>query len=335
MLDPARAAFRIADLSTLWLTVHAFERDAVRVRQRRRRRGSRSRRCRARTFTGASRWSGARCRPSRARSPFASTCAIAAAAAARACRRPRLPIGASRRADPRRAGRRRCSASATLVRVRAQGRRRVRDPRGRPRPRPRRRGRGPVGPRGRRDRRGRRRLPAEGRGGEGARRRRTTSTEAADDRPPHPRVVSRSPLLAIAAGRWPAPPSARCGCRTCGATCSPTSPRRSSTSSCRTPAMGAEELETGIAIPMEVGARGPARRAPHPLDVAARRRAGHGRVRARRRLLPLAPVRRRARRAGRGAAAAGHRPAAALEPDRPAERDLRVHARSGRRAPPT
>jgi cobalt-zinc-cadmium efflux system membrane fusion protein len=33
MLDPAVPAFRIADLSTLWLTVHAFERDAVRVRQ--------------------------------------------------------------------------------------------------------------------------------------------------------------------------------------------------------------------------------------------------------------------------------------------------------------
>ncbi len=31
MLDPATPAFRIGDLSTLWLTVHAFERDAVRV----------------------------------------------------------------------------------------------------------------------------------------------------------------------------------------------------------------------------------------------------------------------------------------------------------------
>lgn len=33
MLDPATPAFRIANLSTLWLTVHAFERDAVRIRQ--------------------------------------------------------------------------------------------------------------------------------------------------------------------------------------------------------------------------------------------------------------------------------------------------------------
>ncbi len=33
MLDPATPAFRIGDLSTLWLTVHAFERDAVRVKQ--------------------------------------------------------------------------------------------------------------------------------------------------------------------------------------------------------------------------------------------------------------------------------------------------------------
>ena len=33
MLDPAAPAFRIGDLSTLWLTVHASERDAVRIRQ--------------------------------------------------------------------------------------------------------------------------------------------------------------------------------------------------------------------------------------------------------------------------------------------------------------
>jgi cobalt-zinc-cadmium efflux system membrane fusion protein len=32
MLDPARPAFRIGNLSTLWLTVHAFERDAVRIK---------------------------------------------------------------------------------------------------------------------------------------------------------------------------------------------------------------------------------------------------------------------------------------------------------------
>jgi cobalt-zinc-cadmium efflux system membrane fusion protein len=31
MLDPATPAFRVGDLSTLWLTVHAFERDAVRI----------------------------------------------------------------------------------------------------------------------------------------------------------------------------------------------------------------------------------------------------------------------------------------------------------------
>jgi cobalt-zinc-cadmium efflux system membrane fusion protein len=33
MLDPATSAFRVGNLSTLWLTVHAFERDAVRIRQ--------------------------------------------------------------------------------------------------------------------------------------------------------------------------------------------------------------------------------------------------------------------------------------------------------------
>jgi cobalt-zinc-cadmium efflux system membrane fusion protein len=31
MLDPATPAYRIANVSTLWLTVHAFERDAVRI----------------------------------------------------------------------------------------------------------------------------------------------------------------------------------------------------------------------------------------------------------------------------------------------------------------
>jgi cobalt-zinc-cadmium efflux system membrane fusion protein len=33
LLDPSAPAFRIGNLSTLWLTVHAFERDAVRIRQ--------------------------------------------------------------------------------------------------------------------------------------------------------------------------------------------------------------------------------------------------------------------------------------------------------------
>jgi cobalt-zinc-cadmium efflux system membrane fusion protein len=33
MLDPSAPTFRIGKLSTLWLTVHAFERDAVRIRQ--------------------------------------------------------------------------------------------------------------------------------------------------------------------------------------------------------------------------------------------------------------------------------------------------------------
>lgn len=33
MLDPTTAAFRVGDLSTLWLSGHAFERDAVRIRK--------------------------------------------------------------------------------------------------------------------------------------------------------------------------------------------------------------------------------------------------------------------------------------------------------------
>jgi cobalt-zinc-cadmium efflux system membrane fusion protein len=33
MLDPATPAFRVGNLSTLWLTVHAFERDAIRIQK--------------------------------------------------------------------------------------------------------------------------------------------------------------------------------------------------------------------------------------------------------------------------------------------------------------
>ena len=33
MLDPATPAFRVGNLSTLWLTVHAFERDAIRIQE--------------------------------------------------------------------------------------------------------------------------------------------------------------------------------------------------------------------------------------------------------------------------------------------------------------
>jgi cobalt-zinc-cadmium efflux system membrane fusion protein len=33
LIEPGHALFRIADLSRLWLTVHAFERDAIRVQQ--------------------------------------------------------------------------------------------------------------------------------------------------------------------------------------------------------------------------------------------------------------------------------------------------------------
>ena len=73
-------------------------------------------------------------------------------------------------------------------------------------------------------------------------------------------------------------------------------------------AMGAEELETAIAIPLEVALAGSARRAPRAIELAARRRAGHDRIRAERRLLPLAAVRRRARRAGVRAASAGTDP---------------------------
>ena len=73
-------------------------------------------------------------------------------------------------------------------------------------------------------------------------------------------------------------------------------------------------------------AQRPARRAAHPVHLAARRGPDHGRVRFRGRLQPVAPVRRRARRPGRRADAARDRRAAPVEPHRPPERDLRVHA---------
>ena len=62
------------------------------------------------------------------------------------------------------------------------------------------------------------------------------------------------------------------------------------------PAMGAEELETGIAVPMEVALAGLPAGAARAVQLAARRVPGDGRVRAGRRLLPLAPARGRARR---------------------------------------
>ena len=97
------------------------------------------------------------------------------------------------------------------------------------------------------------------------------------------------------------------------------------------PAMGAEELETAIAIPLEVAARGSARRPARPIQLPARRGPGHDRVRAKRRLLPLSPVRRGAGRAGERAASRRDRSAAHLQPDGSIERNLRVHARSGAR----
>src|SRR4029434_10536226 len=60
------------------------------------------------------------------------------------------------------------------------------------------------------------------------------------------------------------------------------------------PAMGAEELETGIAIPLEVALAGPPKGADILVKFSARRRPVDDRVRAGRRLLSLAPARGRA-----------------------------------------
>jgi hypothetical protein len=55
------------------------------------------------------------------------------------------------------------------------------------------------------------------------------------------------------------------------------------------PAMGAEELETAIATPLEVELAG---RATDPLQLPVGRRTGHDRVRTGRGLLPVPAVRR-------------------------------------------
>ena len=81
------------------------------------------------------------------------------------------------------------------------------------------------------------------------------STEARHDRAPDSRVVSRAAPDG-AARRGGRGSRRRSGSRTCGATCSRICPRRSSTSSCRTRRWDAEELETAIAIPLEVALAG-------------------------------------------------------------------------------
>ena len=99
--------------------------------------------------------------------------------------------------------------------------------------------------------------------------------------------------------------------------------------------MGAEELETAIAIPLEVALAG----LPDVRRVRSNSQLGVAQV-----TIEFEPdadyyrsrqfVAERVAQAG-AAAAAGHRPAADLEPHRAPERDLRVHARSraGRRRP--
>ena len=85
----------------------------------------------------------------------------------------------------------------------------------------------------------------------------------------HPRLLRQA---AARAGRWswPAPRSAWSRSRSCGATCSPTSSAPVFNVIVQNPAMGAEELEAAIAIPLEVGPGRAALRAPHPVQLAAR-----------------------------------------------------------------
>ncbi len=97
MLDPAAPAFRIGNLSTLWLTVHAFERDAVRIRP-----GVSARLAFSalpgEDFTGRVAVIGRQVDGSLARCPCASTCTTATPSCARACPRrpPCLPVSPAR-----------------------------------------------------------------------------------------------------------------------------------------------------------------------------------------------------------------------------------------------
>ena len=122
MLDPAAPAFRIGNLSTLWLTVHAFERDAVRIEQ-----GVAARlsfpALPGQDFGHGRRWSGGRSSASRAPCRCGSTCRNTAnllrpGMSATAT----LPVGETGAANPHGARRRGAARPQRVVRVPAQGR---------------------------------------------------------------------------------------------------------------------------------------------------------------------------------------------------------------------
>ena len=128
MLEPAASPFRIGDLSTLWLTVHAFERDAVRIEQG----------AAARLVVPGASWTGL----SGHRRTGGPASGEGVANGPGSHRRPEsweppasryvgdchCPDRRVRRADPHRAGCSRAAPPRRLVRVPATGREHLRDP---------------------------------------------------------------------------------------------------------------------------------------------------------------------------------------------------------------
>ena len=329
MLDPATPAFRIANLSTLWLTVHAFERDAVRI------------------GNGASAQDHV---PGTAGPGLPRHCRLVGGQVERESRTVPVRIdvrnagrpAASRHVGDGAAARRRLGRPILTVPVAAV--QRVRNewcvflPKdaGTFEIRPIGRGRDLAGEveilsglTRRRDDRRRRRLPAEGGGREGRGGPRCPLRSAMISR--LIRASFHAPLLTVAPRRSRRRSSARSGCRTCGATSSRTCPRRCSTSSCRTrrwaprswrpPSRSRSRWRSPACPTFAASARTPSS-ASRRSRSSSSRDADYYRSRQ--------FVAERVAQVGRPAAAR-HRAAAHLEPDRPAERDLRVHARSGTR----
>ena len=169
--DPARPLFRIADLARLWLTVHAFERDAVRVKV-----GTAARATfpalPGRTFSGTVSLVGSQVDVDSRTIPVRIELTNP-----EGLLRPGMSATASVPLETE-AGAGHGRPAAALQRLQdgwvvfvPRGKT-VRDAPGRSRPRPRRRSRDCLRPAGRRDGRRRRRIPAQGRGREGPRRRR-------------------------------------------------------------------------------------------------------------------------------------------------------------------
>ena len=271
-VEPATAVFHVADLSRLWLTVHAFERDAVRCAPEHGpdhvARASRAERSRA-----PSRSSDGRSMRARERSPCGSMSRTTIACCAPGCPRPPGFRSATQATTSSPCRLRRSSVSG---RVGSSSSRATRAPSRsgrRSRPRSGGRGRDRFRSPARRDGRRRRRLPPQGRGREGPRRGRgTRALRRSDDRPHHPRVVSQSPsspsllvLAGAAARRALAPGSSTRRL--------PRSLRAGLQRHRAEPGDGSRGARDRHRDPAGSRPRGAAGRAPHSLDLPTRRLA--------------------------------------------------------------